>query len=347
MSAPAQQRQQQTTTQQQPDRNAALLAAMLDKEVAYKPFLSEQTMTLTPRLVLRFLATPTKSGKLPTVEQAAKFCRLCQARQLNPWEGDAFLVGYDGKDGPVFSLITAHQAFLKRAEVHPEYDGMESGVIVRRGDQTIDLNGDYFEEDDRLVGGWAKVFFKSRSHPMTDRLRLATFSTGRSRWEKDPSGMIVKCAESSALRKAFPNSLGGMYLDGEMGAEEQPRSSEPPVGRSKLNGNGQRPVNRIEEQMPEEPPMAPEPPPERPATDPSDNLDAVLEDALDANREAKDMKRLNEIYREMTKRESDLGPNRWQGYLDSYKAAKVRIEGVQREPGDDPEEPAQRQRAAW
>jgi phage recombination protein Bet len=198
-----------------------LLDAILDKAVEYKPFLSEQQLTLTPRMVIRFMCKPTRSGKVVTKEQALHFCMLCKARGLNPWEGDAYIVGYDAKDGPEFSLITAHQAFLKRAEVHPEYDGMQSGVIVKRGDEIVEEEGDFYLDGDVLLGGWSKILFKNRSTPIYKRLRLGTFDKGFGRWNTDKAGMIVKCAEADGLRSAFPNSLGGMYLEDEMPGKDE------------------------------------------------------------------------------------------------------------------------------
>lgn len=206
---------------------AQVLDEILDRSVEYVPFLSEQQIKLTPRMVLRFMCKPTKSGKKATLEQALHFCMLCKARGLNPWEGDAFIVGYDTNNGPEFSLITAHQAFLKRAEVHPEYDGMQSGVIVRRGTDVVEEEGDFFLEGDVLLGGWAKILFKNRATPTYKRLKLGTFDKGFGRWNTDPAGMIVKCAEADGLRSAFPNSLGGMYLEDEMpGKEESGRTSD-------------------------------------------------------------------------------------------------------------------------
>jgi phage recombination protein Bet len=207
--------QQATTAIATVDPNKAL-DAILDKAIEYTPFLSEQAIMLTPRMVIRFMCKPTKSGKRATMEQALHFCMLCKARGLNPWEGDAFIVGYDTKDGPEFSLLTAHQAFLKRAEVHPEYDGMQSGVIVQRGAEVLEMEGDFFLDGDVLLGGWARVLFKNRSTPVYKRLKLSTFNKGFGRWNVDPAGMIVKCAEADGLRSAFPNSLGGMYLEDEM-----------------------------------------------------------------------------------------------------------------------------------
>ena len=189
----------------------------LDKVFEYKPFGSENPLKLCARLVLEFMCKPTKKGFKCTVEQAVQFVMLCQARALNPWEGDAFIVGYDSNDGPTFSLITAHNAFLKRAEAHAAFDGMRSGVIVNRAGVLVDLDGDFYIGEDVLVGGWATVYRKDRSIPTVRRAKLASFNTGYSQWAKNPGGMIVKVAEADALRSTFPNTMAGMYAEVEMG----------------------------------------------------------------------------------------------------------------------------------
>lgn len=235
---------QKQATQEQPEpttdeflKEVKPVTDFMDKFIEYVPFMGKEPIKLNAKIVLRYFAAPTKKGFVPTEQQATKFVMLCQARGLNPWEGDAFLVGYDASDGAVFNLITAHQAFLKRAEVHPEYNGMESGVTVKRkakGDdgkevqETIDLPGDYFEDTDHIVGGWARVHFKTREVPTYRRIKLTTFNTGYSRWKADPGGMICKVAEADALRSSFPNSLGGMYLEGEFSGNEEPSTNGQP-----------------------------------------------------------------------------------------------------------------------
>lgn len=196
---------------------AQAVAKKEPREMEYIPFGSDQKIKLSVQIVQNLICARTKSGKLCTDQDAIKFMMLCQARALNPFEGDAFLIGYDGKDGPQFSLITAHQAFLKRAECHPEYDGMESGVIVLCEDGNIkEREGDFHLESEVLIGGWAKVFFKTRSHPMVKRLRLSSFVKNFGVWLINPAGMIVKCAEADALRSSFPTKLGGLYLKEEL-----------------------------------------------------------------------------------------------------------------------------------
>ena len=194
----------------------------------FVPFGSKDAIRLSINIIRRLVAVPTKTGRMPTDDDCIKFQMMCQARRLNPFEGDVFMLGYDTKDGAKFSMITAHQAFLKRAELNPEYDGMESGVIVFRNEDLTELEGDFLLDNDVLVGAWARVFFKSRSHPMHKRCKLSTFRKDNQQWRDNPAGMIVKCAEADALRSSFPTMLGGLYLKDEMETTvEAPRVATP------------------------------------------------------------------------------------------------------------------------
>lgn len=184
----------------QPKTNAQAsrqqIVAIDERSVSFVPFGAgtKEELTLTVGMVRNFIAVKTKSGKVPSDAQLVKFMMLCKARQLNPFEGDAYLVGYDTQDGPQFSLITAHQAFLKRAEVNPNFDGMESGVIVDDGQgQIIERQGDFVVKGEILLGGWAKVHLKNRSIPTYRRLNLQTFVKNTKIWRENPQGMIVKC----------------------------------------------------------------------------------------------------------------------------------------------------------
>ncbi|HXI44499.1 MAG TPA: phage recombination protein Bet, partial [Bryobacteraceae bacterium] len=212
------------TTQQAPARtqqNGGLTRPQEDSRLAtqFIPFGAKDAIKLSVKIVQEMICVPSRSGKVCNETEAIKFMMFCKAKALNPFEGDCFLLGYDSEDGKTasFSLITAHQAYLKRAEVHPEFDGMDSGLIVKQKDgSVVDREGDFLLDDDFILGGWAVVHFKTRKHPMKKRVALKVFNTGKSRWKKDPAGMIVKVAESDALRSSFPTMLGPLGVPDQM-----------------------------------------------------------------------------------------------------------------------------------
>lgn len=193
--------------------------AFENQTVLYIPFGEKKQLELKAAQVRNAVARPTKSGKKPTDADVFRFMKLCEARELNPFAGDAYMVGYDTKDGPEFNLITAVQALFKRAEANPQFDGMEYGVIVRPkegGGEVVYRNGDFYLENEVLLGGWARCYRKDRGRPFFDAIKLTSFNKGFGRWNDDPGGMIVKCAQSSVLRAAFPTQLGGLYLAEEI-----------------------------------------------------------------------------------------------------------------------------------
>jgi phage recombination protein Bet len=182
--------------------------------VKYTPFGEKNEITLSVDMVAKFISARTASGKVASHNDIVTFMMLCKSSGLNPWIKDAYLIGYDSKDGPTFTLIVAHQSLLKRAELSSEFDGIESGVVViaKGSNETIQRPGTLVLPGETLVGGWAAVYRRDRSRPSSATVSLATYSTGRSRWSIDPAGMIAKVAEGSALRKAFPSTLTQCYL---------------------------------------------------------------------------------------------------------------------------------------
>ena len=201
-----------------------------ERSVVYRPAGATEDMTLTMAYVRGFLTTPTKQGNKPTEADIIKFMMLCKESHLNPWQGDAYLIGYDSEDGPVFNLITAVQALLKRAELSHEFDGIESGVVASKNGELIERKGTLLLVGERLLGGWARCFRKDRGIPFYQTVQFEVYNTGRARWHKDPNGMIVKCAKAAVLREAFPNSLAGLYVDEEMEGVVTGQTARTPIG---------------------------------------------------------------------------------------------------------------------
>jgi len=207
------------------ENNEIAVVSKQDREVSFRVFGSDENIRLSIAIVRSTLVKPTRSGKLPSDADIIKFMMLCKAKGLNPYENDAYLVGYDGKNGPEFSLISSIQSLLKRAEVNPNYAGLESGTIVRDGQsEIINREGDFLYPDDELLGGWATVTFKDNRKPSKARINLENFRKPTPFWDGNPAGMIVKCAEADALRMAFPTKLGGLYIAQEMARIERGES---------------------------------------------------------------------------------------------------------------------------
>jgi phage recombination protein Bet len=250
------------------------LATAEDKNlIAYIPMGEKTAIELTIPRVRKYLAAKTRSGKTAGDEDVIKFMMLCKARQLNPWVGDAFLVGYDSSDGATFSLITSIQALYKRAENSPDFDGLESGIVIesqKGGMESLDIEGAILPKGSVLVGGWAKAHRKDLKVPFSVHVQLAVFNSNRSRWKIDPAGMITKVAEAAALRKAFPSQMGGMLVEGEMDTVEGqvvrhkgPRVQNLDELTDALSGAQQaNPQQTVIKQVPAEPDPAPEPPAE-------------------------------------------------------------------------------------
>ena len=148
--------------------------------------------------------------------EAAQFLRLCQYQGLNPFVKDAYLIKYG--DSPA-TLVTGKDAFMKRADAHPQFAGIESGVIVKKGEQLENRVGTLILKDEELVGGWARVARNDRKIDVAPTVSLSEFNNGRGLWKNMPGIMIEKCAIVTALRRAFPRTFAGLYDSAEMGVE--------------------------------------------------------------------------------------------------------------------------------
>ena len=141
-----------------------------------------------------------------------QFLTLCQVNQLNPFVRDAYLIKFNGAPA---QMIVSKEAFMKRADTCPDFEGIESGVIGMNGDGDIkNFVGAFLPPSWELVGGWCKVYRKDR-HPYEQQVSLKEYQKGQSTWKTMPLTMIRKVAEVQTLREAYPCQLGGMYVKEE------------------------------------------------------------------------------------------------------------------------------------
>ncbi|MCY7130117.1 phage recombination protein Bet [Streptococcus gordonii] len=156
---------------------------------------------------------------LLTEKQVGQALALCKGRNLNPFANEVYIVAYQNNSGTEFSLIVSKEAFMKRAERCEGYDGFEAGITVMRNGQMIEIEGSLKLPEDILIGGWAVVYRKDRSHrykvtvDFNEYVKTDRNGNPRSTWKSMPATMIRKTALVQTLREAFPDELGNMYTD--------------------------------------------------------------------------------------------------------------------------------------
>lgn len=187
-----------------------------------------QMVKISPSLIKKYLVNG--NGQV-TDQEVMMFLSMCKFQRLNPFLREAYLIKYGSQPA---TIVTGKEAFMKRAMRNPNYAGHDAGVVIVNDETgvmenrvgTIVLNGE------TLVGGWAKVYVKGWTLPLTvtvsfDEYCLKKDGKPASNWAVKPATMIRKVALVQALRDAFPEDLGGMYTAEESTDAEIPLDITP------------------------------------------------------------------------------------------------------------------------
>lgn len=142
-----------------------------------------------------------------TDAEAFSFLQLCHYRQLNPFLKEAYLIKY----GNTTSMVVGKDAFTRKAEESPAFDGYEAGIVLFSEGKFEERVGTILKPKEELVGGWAKVYRKNTAKPFEVRVSLAEYDKKMNNWKSMPATMIRKVALVQALREAFTKELGGCY----------------------------------------------------------------------------------------------------------------------------------------
>lgn len=159
-------------------------------------------------------------AKGTTDDQFALFMTIAQRRRLDPFAKQIWCVLRKGKSG-VWEMTaqTSIDGYRLIAQRTGEYDGQDGPW--------------WCGEDGVWKDVWlskappkaAKVvaYRKGVSHPATGIAHLESYAaykddgkTLEAKWAQMPEHMLAKCAETLALRKAFPEELSGLNTEDEM-----------------------------------------------------------------------------------------------------------------------------------
>ena len=182
-----------------------------------------EEIKLTPEIVRNYLVSGNKEAV--TLQELAMFMNLCKFSKLNPWAKEVYCIKYGNEPA---TMVVGKEAFQKRAEANPMYDGSEAGIIVYNKETgVVDYRKGTFKfPEEEILGGYAEVWRKDRSHSTRIEVSFEEYAgrkkdgTLNGQWSKKPATMIRKVALVQALRETFPSAFGGMYSAEEQGVIE-------------------------------------------------------------------------------------------------------------------------------
>ena len=203
--------------------NNTLVKTKANNKVAVTFMAGDEEINLTPERVKKYLVSGDVS--YVTDEEIVMFMMMCKANHLNPWNKEAYCIKYGTQPA---TMVVGKEAYMKRANAHPQYDGMDDGIVVlvKETGEMIYRKGAITVEGEQLIGGWAEVFRKDRTRSTRVEVPFSEYA-GRKKdgslngqWSSKPATMIRKVAQVQALREAFPDTLGGLYTADEQGVDE-------------------------------------------------------------------------------------------------------------------------------
>jgi len=156
----------------------------------------------------------------------ALFLELVGRYKLDPFAGQAYLAKMPGKDGepPTYKTIVGRDGLLVIANRYVDFHGMDGDVIYAT--DTLARTPEGFvhtyaamSAKERLeapiLGSWARVLRAGRQ-PTFFLAKMASYRRKNRAWDNYPDAMILKVAQSLALRLAF--SITGLLGEDEVGA---------------------------------------------------------------------------------------------------------------------------------
>lgn len=164
---------------------------------------------------------------LATDQETVMFLRTCQSLQLDPFANEVFLIKYQEQEKA--ALVISISSYLKAAENNEKYDGHEAGIILKDSGGKLEFReGNILlkDEEDKLAGGWARVYRKDRSRPVymavnkAECVRHTRDGQLTKFWAKDKQpGMLRKVALMRALRESFPSLFSGSLASSDVASD--------------------------------------------------------------------------------------------------------------------------------
>lgn len=208
------------------------------KEIAVIYNVDGNEIKLTPSIVQQYIVGTDAQITMPEFKM---FSELCKIRKLNPFLKECYCIKYGNQPA---QIVVSKDVLLRRAITHPEYDGIEDGIIVtNESGEIIERKGCFMLQTETLVGGWAKVYRKNWTHPtycsvsFNEVAQRKKDGTLNSNWQGKGATMVNKVAKSRALRETFVEELAGMYDETEFAMPEKTENQKVTVEAEVIEQN--------------------------------------------------------------------------------------------------------------
>lgn len=165
------------------------------------------------------------NGNKASDSELAMLVTMAKHQNLNPFLKEIYFIKFGNSPA---QFVVSRDAYRKRAQKDPNFNGIKTGVIVESEDGEIEkLDGAFKTKKQVLIGAWCEVQMKNMDYPIYVAVSYDEYvqkKDGRpnSMWSNKPMTMLVKVAESQALRMAFPE-MSGTYSEEELPPAETQR----------------------------------------------------------------------------------------------------------------------------
>ncbi len=188
-------------------------------------------------------------------DEFALFIEQCKRSGLDPLLKEAFCVArrqnVGNRERPnwvtKYEFQPSEAGMLARAERFPDFKGIQASAVFAEDEIVVDQGkGEVVhrfnpaKRKGALVGAWSRVVREGKL-PVVVWLDFSGYVQQTPLWAKIPTTMIEKCARVAALRKAYPEAFGGLYVREEMPAEEYDAHDEPAPASGSYEVLGSKP----------------------------------------------------------------------------------------------------------